>query len=109
MIKYLKLWPICLNLRYITAKFSGIRKFRNFTVAPLAERLVCSQAGRTPRRFSHKDAQLSHIIRAPTCFDIELTSSININHGVQHKMISVDNFFVFLRLIFFALLLLYVT
>ena len=30
-------------------------------------------------------------------------------HGVQHRMISVDNFFVFLRLLFFALLLLYVT
>ena len=32
------------------------------------------------------------------------------NHEVQRRMISVDNFFVFLRLIlFFALLLLYVT
>ena len=30
-------------------------------------------------------------------------------HGVQRGMISVDNFFVFLRLLFFALLLLYVT
>ena len=30
-------------------------------------------------------------------------------HGVQRKMISVDNFFVFLRLLFFALLLLFVT
>ena len=30
-------------------------------------------------------------------------------HGVQRKMISVDNFFVFLRLLFFALLMLYVT
>ena len=30
-------------------------------------------------------------------------------HGVQRRMISVDNFFVFLRLLFFALLLLYVT
>ena len=30
-------------------------------------------------------------------------------HGVQRKMISVDNFLVFLRLLFFALLLLYVT
>ena len=29
-------------------------------------------------------------------------------HGVQRRMISVDNFFVFLRLSFFALLLLYV-
>ena len=30
-------------------------------------------------------------------------------HGVQRKMISVDNFFVFLGLLFFAVLLLYVT
>ena len=30
-------------------------------------------------------------------------------HGVQRRMISVVNFFVFLRLLFFALLLLYVT
>ena len=30
-------------------------------------------------------------------------------HGVQRKVISVDNFFVFLRLLFFALLLLFVT
>ena len=28
-------------------------------------------------------------------------------HGVQRRMISVDNFFVFLRLSFFAVLLLY--
>ena len=31
------------------------------------------------------------------------------NHGVQRRMISVDIFFVFLRLLFFALLLLFVT
>ena len=30
-------------------------------------------------------------------------------HGVQRRTISLDNFFVFLRLLFFALLLLYVT
>ena len=30
-------------------------------------------------------------------------------HGVQRRMISVDNFFVFLRLLFFAMLLLYET
>ena len=30
-------------------------------------------------------------------------------HGVQRRMISVDNFFVFLRLLFFAVLLLYET
>ena len=32
-----------------------------------------------------------------------------VKHDVQHRMISVDNFFVFLRLLCFALLLLYVT
>ena len=35
--------------------------------------------------------------------------TVQTEHGVQRKMISVDNFFVFLRLLFFALLLLYVT
>ena len=34
---------------------------------------------------------------------------IDAMHGVQRRMISVDIFFVFLRLLFFALLLLYVT
>ena len=32
----------------------------------------------------------------------------NIIHGVQRRMVSVDNFFVFFRLICFALLLLYI-
>ena len=31
------------------------------------------------------------------------------HHGMQRRMISVDNFFVFLRLLYFAVLLLYVT
>ena len=31
------------------------------------------------------------------------------NHGVQRRMISMDNFFVFLRILFSALLLVYVT
>ena len=34
---------------------------------------------------------------------------VNSTHGVQRRMISVDNFFVFLRLLFFAVLLLYET
>ena len=39
-----------------------------------------------------------------------LFSAVNhLYHGVQRRMISVDNFFVFLRLLFFALLLLFVT
>ena len=33
----------------------------------------------------------------------------DIQHGVQRRMISVDNFFEFLRLLFFAVLLLYET
>ena len=28
--------PLCLNFRLITAQFSGVRKFRNFTVASVA-------------------------------------------------------------------------
>ena len=27
-----KVWPLCLNFRKITAKFSGVRKFWNFTI-----------------------------------------------------------------------------
>ena len=30
---YLMVWPLCLNFRLITARFSGVRKFRNFTVS----------------------------------------------------------------------------
>ena len=33
LIKYPNLRPLCLNFRKITAKFSGVQKFRNFTVA----------------------------------------------------------------------------
>ena len=32
LTKYLQVWPLCLNFRRITEKFSGVRKFRNFTV-----------------------------------------------------------------------------
>ena len=39
----------------------------------------------------------------------EITDLTVFIHGVQRRMISVDNFFVFLRLLFSALLLLYVT
>ena len=35
--------------------------------------------------------------------------SYDLKHGVQCRIISVDNFFLFLRLLFFALLLLYET
>ena len=42
------------------------------------------------------------------CEDDSNINGNKFNHGVQHRMISVDNFFVFLRLLFFALLLLYV-
>ena len=31
--KYSTVWPDCLNFWLITAKFSGVRKFRNFTVS----------------------------------------------------------------------------
>ena len=32
LTKYPKVWPLCLNFREITAKFSEVRKFRSFTV-----------------------------------------------------------------------------
>ena len=38
-----------------------------------------------------------------------MSYAVNSRHGVQRRMISVDKFFVLLRLLFFALLLLYET
>ena len=35
LTKYPKVWPLFLNFRKITAKFSGVRKFRNFAVSHL--------------------------------------------------------------------------
>ena len=32
LMKDSKVWPLCLSFRLITAKFTGVRKFRNFTV-----------------------------------------------------------------------------
>ena len=32
LTKYPTVWPLCLNFRQITVKFSGVRKFRNLTV-----------------------------------------------------------------------------
>ena len=37
LTKYPKVWAFCLNFRLITAKFSGIRKSRNFTVLPACD------------------------------------------------------------------------
>ena len=42
-----------------------------------------------------------------TCY--WLVEEAVLKHGVQRRMISVDNVFVFLRLLLFAFLLLYVT
>ena len=39
-MKYPKVWPLCLNFTYITAEFSGVQKFGNFTV--LIMTYVCS-------------------------------------------------------------------
>ena len=36
VMKYPKVWAFCLNFRVITARFSGIQKFRNFTVYGIA-------------------------------------------------------------------------
>ena len=43
------------------------------------------------------------------CCDFVYKDSIVPTEGVQRRMISIDNFFVFLRLLFFAVLLLYET
>ena len=32
LMKFPMVWCLCLNFRYITAKFSGVQKFRNFMV-----------------------------------------------------------------------------
>ena len=45
-------------------------------------------------------------VQADESWEVQVFSN---QHGVQRRMISVDNFFVFLRLLFFAVLLLYVT
>ena len=53
------------------------------------------------------NVKLTEIFLAFNMYELnKLTHSL---HGVQHRMISVDNFFVFLILLFFALLLLYET
>ena len=36
LTKYPKVLPLCLNFRYITAKFSGVQKFRNIMVYNVA-------------------------------------------------------------------------
>ena len=35
--KYTKVWPFSLNFRYITAKFSGVRRFRTLWYEPCLE------------------------------------------------------------------------
>ena len=32
LTEYSKVWPLCLNFKLITATFSGVQKFMNFTV-----------------------------------------------------------------------------
>ena len=51
---------------------------------------------------------VSHLYWAKILHHIKICD-VEHNHGVQRRIISVVNFFVFLRLLFFALLLLYVT
>ena len=45
LTKYPKVWPLCLNFRQITVKFSGVRKFRNFTVICLNFRMITAVLG----------------------------------------------------------------
>ena len=56
--------------------------------------------GNAEDRFSQNEAHFEPIV---------VSKSSQLFHGVQHRMISVDNFFVLLKLLFFALLLLYET
>ena len=50
-----------------------------------------------------------YIPKGKTLLFSQLAQRNSQSNVVQRRMISVDNFFVFLRLLFFALLLLYVT
>ena len=64
--------------------------------------------------FSHNEAQLwwvfcNNIAYFSIKTEVEGTLRSKAKLGVQLKMISVDNFFVFLRLLLIALLLLFVT
>ena len=40
LTKYSKTWLLCLNFSLITAKLSGVRKFRSFTVARIGLKLI---------------------------------------------------------------------
>ena len=47
-----RFWPLCLNFRWFTAKFSGVRKFRNFTVCLLVSiDLLTSYVPQTIHKF----------------------------------------------------------
>ena len=48
-MKYLKVWPLCLNFRLITARFSGDQKFRNFTVNKGCISFINSQYHKVPK------------------------------------------------------------
>ena len=50
-----------------------------------------------------------NLVESKPVFGVCSLTDTNQSHGVKHKMIAVDNFFVFFRFLFFALLLLYVT
>ena len=57
----------------------------------------------------HESLEYSSLILMVSCDLFYRDDSLTSQHGVQRRMISVDNFFVFLTLLFFAVLLLYVT
>ena len=54
LTKYPKVWPLFLNFRFFTAKFSCVRKFRNFTVNLIE----------IPQKwFSHDEAHMDSLSR----------------------------------------------
>ena len=66
--------------------------------------------GNPEDRFSHNKAHIrSRGDSIDVGFQLMGEFIFILAHGVQRRMISVDNFFVFLRILFFALLLLFVT
>ena len=57
--------------------------------------------GNPKDRFSHNEAQLLQKLLVVRSLESTINSAEH-KHGVQRRMISVDNFFVFLRLLFFC-------
>ena len=77
--------------------------FKNLFVTVLSERDKASKDTDDPYQEQLLSLPYSIMVKPVMAFFNDFY------HGVQRRMISVVNFFVFLRLLFFTLLLLYVT